>query len=105
VPKVYAWSSRADNAVGAEYVIMEKMTGVQLSEVWKNMKLVDKMQLRLNLASYQEIWLSISFRQFGGLYYKEDLGDVPSEGYLYTNQKGERVQDSRFAVGPMKGRD
>lgn len=84
---------------------MEKMAGVQLSEVWKNMKLVDKMQLRLNLALYQEAWLSISFRQFGGLYYKEDLENATSEGYLYTNRKGERVQDSRFAIGPMTGRD
>jgi hypothetical protein len=105
VPKVFAWNSRADDAVGAEYIIMEKMAGVQLSEVWKNMKLVDKMQLRLNLARYQEVWLSASFRQFGGLYYRQDLESGPSEDYLYTNQKGENVHDSRFTIGPMTGRD
>lgn len=84
---------------------MEKMSGVQLSEVWESMKLVDKMQLRLNLALYQEMWLSISFRQFGGLYYKQDLESEPSEEYLYMDQKGKRVHDSRFAIGPMTGRD
>lgn len=84
---------------------MEKMSGVQLSEVWESMKLVDKMQLRLNLALYQEMWLSISFRQFGGLYYKQDLESEPSEEYLYMDQKGKRVHDSRFTIGPMTGRD
>ena len=105
VPKVYAWNSRADDAVGAEYIIMEKMAGVQLSEVWKSMKLVDKMQLRLNLAFYQEIWLSISFRQFGGLYYKQDVESETYKEYLYTNKKGEKVHDGRFTIGPMTGRD
>ncbi|KAH0848892.1 phosphotransferase enzyme family protein [Fonsecaea pedrosoi] len=105
VPKVYAWSSTADNAIGAEYIIMEKMPGAQLSEVWNHMKIGDKMQLRLNLALYQAKWLSISFCQFGALYYNEDLDKVRSEGHLYINQKGEKVQDSRFAIGPMTGRD
>lgn len=84
---------------------MEKMCGVQLSEVWKSMKLVDKMQLRLNLAFYQEMWLSIPFCQFGALYYKQDLEDEPSEECLYTNQKGERLQDRRFTIGPVTGRE
>lgn len=105
MPKVYAWDSRADNAVGAEYIIMEKMSGAQLSEVWESMKIKDKMQLRLNLALYQKVWLSISFCQFGGLYYKQDSESGPSEDYLYTNQKGERVHDCRFTIGPMTGRD
>ncbi|KMU87576.1 hypothetical protein CIHG_05969 [Coccidioides immitis H538.4] len=34
VPKVHAWSSRAsDNAVGAEYIIMEKQAGTMLSDI------------------------------------------------------------------------
>lgn len=105
MPKVYAWNSRADDAVGAEYIIMEKMAGVQLSEVWDNMKIADKMQLRLNLALYQDVWLSISFRQFGGLYYRQDMESRPPDNYLYTNREGEKVHDSRFTVGPMTGRD
>ena len=84
---------------------MEKMPGVQLGQVWPAMKLADKMQLQLNLATHQETWLSVSFRQYGGLYYTEDLGVEPSKDYLYTDQKGNRVFDSRFAIGPMMGRD
>ncbi|RMD43677.1 hypothetical protein DV735_g1481, partial [Chaetothyriales sp. CBS 134920] len=107
LPKVYAWNSRADDAVGAEYIIMQKMPGVQLSEVWRNMKLADKMKLCLNLALVQEKFLSVSFRLFGGLYYKHDLDlqSDPDDKWLYTNEKGEKVHDGRFAIGPMTGRD
>jgi hypothetical protein len=54
VPKVYAWNSRAENPVGAEYIVMEKAPGIQLSDVWNDMKIGAKMQLRLNLATYQK---------------------------------------------------
>jgi aminoglycoside phosphotransferase (APT) family kinase protein len=38
VPEVLAWSSRAsETAVGAEFVVMEKVSGVQLSLVWETM--------------------------------------------------------------------
>lgn len=34
VPRVYAWSSQSDNAVGSEYVIMEKAPGQPLESRW-----------------------------------------------------------------------
>src|SRR4051812_1698284 len=35
VPKVLAWSSKAEeNPVGAEYIIMEKVLGIELERVW-----------------------------------------------------------------------
>ena len=38
--KVYTWSSRAQyNVVGAEYIITEKLSGIQLSAVWKGMEI------------------------------------------------------------------
>ena len=44
VPKVYAWSSKAqNNVVGAEYIIMEKLPGVQLSVVWADMEIEDRL--------------------------------------------------------------
>ncbi|KAI2738009.1 hypothetical protein DTO012A8_9992 [Penicillium roqueforti] len=39
VPRVYAWSSRApENPLGAEYIIMEKQSGVVLNDVWDTVK-------------------------------------------------------------------
>ena len=104
VPKVYAWNSRAEHPVGAEYIIMQKAPGVQLSDVWDAMELGARMQLRLNLALHQEAWLSVSFREYGALYYASDLPGGTS-GYLYTNQNSDKIYDPRFRVGPMTGRD
>jgi hypothetical protein len=39
IPRIYAWNSRvSDNPVGAEYIIMEKQSGVILTDVWDNIK-------------------------------------------------------------------
>ncbi|QSS60396.1 hypothetical protein I7I51_05194 [Histoplasma capsulatum] len=37
------------------------MPGVQFSQVWNNMQLVDKMKLRLDVARFQPTWLSVRF--------------------------------------------
>src|SRR5882757_9010875 len=34
VPRVYGWSSTVSNAVGAEYIIMEKLEGTTLGDIW-----------------------------------------------------------------------
>jgi hypothetical protein len=31
---VYGWSSTVSNAVGAEYIIMEKFEGTTLGDIW-----------------------------------------------------------------------
>ena len=74
VPKVYAWSSRAqDNGVGAEYIIMEKLPGVQLDVVWAGMDIGDRLSIVKAIARHQKAWMSYSFDRFGSLYYAEDL--------------------------------
>ncbi|KAF3480542.1 phosphotransferase family protein [Arthroderma uncinatum] len=80
-PKVLGWSSRTDNPVGVEYVIMEKMPGVQLETLWNKLDVEVK---------------------YGGLYYKQDLSNATS--LVYTNKDGEQVTDDRFAVGPSTSR-
>ncbi|KAG8209780.1 APH domain-containing protein [Trichophyton interdigitale] len=84
-PKVYAWNSGTTNTVGAEYIIMERMPGVQLRQVWSSMKLVEKMNLCLDIARYQSAWLSVTFSQFGGLYYTQDVQIVSrSKKLIFT---------------------
>ncbi|CAI7626137.1 unnamed protein product [Penicillium bialowiezense] len=40
VPKIFAWRSDAANSVGAEFIIMEKITGVALAETWEAMDIL-----------------------------------------------------------------
>ncbi len=106
VPKVYAWSSRAqDNPVGAEYIIMEKLPGVSLDHVWASMGIGDRFKIAKAIAHYQKAWMSVSFHQFGSLYYAQDLEGHTPQSCLYTDQHGVSIEEPRFAVGPSTGRE
>jgi ABC-type antimicrobial peptide transport system permease subunit len=59
VPKVLAWSSNAENEVGAEYIIMEKVQGIQLKEVWDVMPSTQKCRFLADLVSIEAKMLSI----------------------------------------------
>lgn len=37
VPKVFAWNADAANPVGAEYIVIERVPGVQVFKKWDKM--------------------------------------------------------------------
>ncbi|RMD42357.1 hypothetical protein DV735_g2766, partial [Chaetothyriales sp. CBS 134920] len=104
-PHVYAWNSRAENSVGIEYIIMEKIQGVQLLHVWDQLKLTEKLEVVTQLFKFQKTWLSVRFAQIGSLYYANDIETSAAKGHLFTDSNGKEVRDERFVVGPTTGRD
>lgn len=46
VPQVLAWNADAQNPVHAEYIIMEEAKGSQLHEVWQDLSLRKKADIR-----------------------------------------------------------
>lgn len=106
VSRVFAWSSKAqENPVGAEYIIMEKLPGIELELAWPTMKIEDRLAVIQTIAIYQKSWTSISFKKYGGLYYAKDLDSSSDNEALYTNADGVAIKDSRFAIGPSTGRE
>ncbi|KKZ65633.1 hypothetical protein EMCG_08540 [[Emmonsia] crescens] len=103
VPKVYSWNSRP-NSVGAEYIIMEKVTGVPLDSVWPNMEIGDRLAVVKTIARYQEAWMSVSFNHFGSLYFAQDLDGFRPQRLSYE-KAGIKLLDERFAIGPSTGRE
>ncbi|KAH7379599.1 phosphotransferase enzyme family protein [Pyrenochaeta sp. MPI-SDFR-AT-0127] len=102
-PRVYSWNSRAKlHPVGAEFIIMEKIEGVPLSQVWGTMKLPQKLQLLLALTNIQKQWLKVTFSHYGSLYYAEDVQTPAGNHY---RKDGVIVHDSEFTFGPATGRD
>ncbi|EFE38458.1 hypothetical protein TRV_06882 [Trichophyton verrucosum HKI 0517] len=101
-PKVLGWSSGTDNPVGAEYIIMEKIPGVQLETLWNKLDVEMKVNIVKEIAGYQRGWTLTSFPQYGSIYYKEDIPNATS--LTYTNKNGEQVTDDRFTVGPSTSR-
>jgi hypothetical protein len=106
LPEVYAWSSRAqETPVGAEFILMEKMNGVELELFLPGMKIQDRLEVVKAIAGYQKSWASVSFEQFGSLYFPEDVGVLTRSPLTYLDHEGRKVNDSRFVVGPSTGRE
>ncbi|EFR05490.1 hypothetical protein MGYG_08505 [Nannizzia gypsea CBS 118893] len=80
---------------------------LKLRQVWGSMELVEKMNLCLDVVRYQSAWLSVAFSQFGGLYYTRDIQNFNSQqkGHLYIDENGNKVQNSRFTIGPITSRE
>ncbi|KAI1949824.1 hypothetical protein LOZ57_002302 [Ophidiomyces ophidiicola] len=91
VPHVLAWCSNSSNAVGAEYIIMEKAAGVPLFQVWGSMAEFDQLQLIRNLTQIEAQLSAIHFPAYGGLYLRADIEqpNKPLDGL-----------DPSFCIGP-----
>ncbi|KAF9536552.1 Phosphotransferase enzyme, partial [Lunasporangiospora selenospora] len=72
VPKVYAWDSDPDNAIGAEYILMEKMNGVPLSEKWDHLAFEEKKHIINQVIDIMLQLLDTSFDRIGSLYMDEN---------------------------------
>lgn len=82
---------------------MEKTPGVPLDTVWAEMGIEDRLVIVKAIARYQKAWMSCTFKQFGSLYYSEDL-DGPTQSLLYTDCDGVELKEPKFVVGPSTGR-
>ncbi|DAA78638.1 TPA_exp: Uncharacterized protein A8136_2423 [Trichophyton benhamiae CBS 112371] len=105
-PRVYAWNASTDtknNPVGAEYIVMEKIPGVQLSEIWWNLKLKQKLKVFAQIARYMRRWTSVNFSQIGSLYYTENIPTASNEPLYFEN--GHATFNPRFTVGPSTNRE
>lgn len=102
VPRMFAWSSKAEeNPVGAEYIIMEMLTGVQLSSVRTTLPIDKKTEIIKTLATYQKAWMSTAFKQYGSLYYAQDIPKRPDQlAFSYIDKDGAKIEDQLFTIGP-----
>src|SRR5690242_8470854 len=82
----------------AEYIIVEKVPGVQLGQLWDQLDMGIRWKILQTLAKYQTLWTAISFEQFGSLYYKRDL--MSARSLVYRNVEGREIINERFSIGP-----
>jgi hypothetical protein len=94
IPRVYGWNSSAaveENPVGAEYVIMEKVQGVELSRCWRGLTKKARLGVIKQICKYENKLFTTPFEQIGGLYYP---------GSLSPEERGCTIKDSRWCFGP-----
>ncbi|QQK44025.1 Protein kinase-like domain [Penicillium digitatum] len=75
VPKVLAYSPDQTNAVGTEYLILEKLEGAPLSEQWLSLDTKTRVRILRQVVDLERRFMSIHFPASGSLYHRQDLDD------------------------------
>ena len=60
------------------------------------MKIQDRLEVVKAIAGYQKSWASVSFEQFGSLYFAEDVGELASSQLTSLDHEVRKVNDSSF---------
>lgn len=93
-PKVYSWCSTRANPVGAEYIIMEKLDGTPLGEIWHTMSPKDQLRIMEQIVEWETRFMSLKFPASGSLYYRKDV--LSGEGIPLSDHS-----DRDFCIGPI----
>ena len=73
VPKVLGYSATHNNAVGAEYIIMEKASGREIGDVWYELSEKARMKVVVEVARVESVLFSIPLPAYGSIYFRSDL--------------------------------
>lgn len=95
VPRVFAYSADDDNPVGTEYIIMEKVAGNELGNIWYSMTESQRLKAVFEVVKLEALLVSIDLPASGSIYYKRDL---PS-GANYADIKAAGTVGT-FCIGP-----
>lgn len=100
VPKVFAWSSRAsETPVGAEFMILEKVQGIELHDAWPLVRRHIN-NLVKQFTTLEQKFPKATFSKFGSIYYKSDLEGYPQASSLLADESIETDFTRRFTIGP-----
>ncbi|RMD41469.1 hypothetical protein DV735_g3650, partial [Chaetothyriales sp. CBS 134920] len=107
VPKVYGWSSTVSNPVGAEYIILEKVEGAPLGDVWFSLDFNARYKVVEQIVKLERKLFSLELPASGSIYFPKDLLEAERERSVRFQTHG-----VEFCIGPMahyswwdKGRD
>ncbi|KAL4886899.1 kinase-like domain-containing protein [Aspergillus karnatakaensis] len=95
VPRVHSWSADDSDPVQAEYIVMEKATGVPLYERWPTMTELEKLELIKHLTQLEAQLSAIPFPAYGGLYLRTD-----ANRFQHQDLGSDVDKQQLFCVGP-----
>lgn len=76
VPRVIAFSSSSSNPLGFEWILMEKVHGVPIDQVWEHMTFDAKMSVVVEFADKIKALLDLRFSLFGNIYFADVWNQV-----------------------------
>ena len=89
------------NPVGAEYILMERVKGRQLSDVWDTMSEAQRFGLVKSLVEIERRLASATFAGYGSLYHKNAIPSSTSMAALVEMGEGATRE---FVLGPTTER-
>lgn len=95
VPKILAYSTSANNPVGAEYIIMEYVQGETLATRWLSLTTEEVKHVMTQVAGMEHKIFSFRFPGFGSLYHSHDIEDCDS---IPLKEQG-------YCIGPVAKRE
>lgn len=79
VPRVFAWDSNFHNQLTYEWILMEKLAGVPLYDVWRKVPWDCKLELTEKIAEMVKQMRGCKFDCIGGLYFTSAVDCGPSK--------------------------
>ncbi|CAI7662280.1 unnamed protein product [Penicillium viridicatum] len=76
VPKVLAYSPDQTNAVRTEYMLLERLKGIPLSDQWFSMDTKTRVKIMRQIVDVERQFMSINFPASRSLYYRRDLDSL-----------------------------
>jgi aminoglycoside phosphotransferase (APT) family kinase protein len=73
VPKVFCYSIDADNPVGAEFIIMEKIPGRPIGDRWFDLTEDQRLKIISEVVQTETQLSKIDLPAYGSVYYERDL--------------------------------
>ncbi|KAK4544251.1 hypothetical protein LTR36_004461 [Oleoguttula mirabilis] len=73
VPQVYSYSVNGGNSVGAEYIIMEKVSGRTLGDQWYDLSEKERIRVLSDIVAIEAKLFAIDLPASGSVYYERDL--------------------------------
>ncbi len=98
IPEVYGYSASPNNTAGAEYICMEFVEGLNLSDIWFQLQEAEIPSLMQQLVEIEAKLMFTTFPVSGSLYYTKDL--EIATGISNGVASGVPLPDERFCVGP-----
>ncbi|KAJ5379285.1 hypothetical protein N7509_012404 [Penicillium cosmopolitanum] len=99
IPRVFGYSTAADNPAGTEYIFMELVTGTNLGDVWFNLSEQEQTTIITNLVQIESKLMALRFPASGSLYYCDDLPNTYPR-ILIQPSNANNENSKQFCIGP-----
>jgi len=97
VPRVIAHGSTAENELGCEWILMERVPGIALVDVWSDIRLETKSRETKRIAGFVRQLRNIQrpFAAIGNLYFREDINASNAVVRVVP------TEDEKYILGPV----